>query len=87
MVMRHLRATNRSDKVLQLIMPILHGEGPEVQAAVLIELLAIYLAGHIGPGAEEMRDFQIKTMLDSVRELVPLFEARIIEQMRVGGNA
>jgi hypothetical protein len=79
--------TIRADEVVRRIRPILQGEGPEVQGAVLVELLAIYLAGHIGPGAEEMRKWQIETMLDSVRELVPLFEARIIEQMRVGGNA
>jgi hypothetical protein len=79
--------TIRSEEVLRRIMPILHDEGPEVQGAVLVELLAMYLAGHIGPGAREMREWQIKTMLKSVRELVPLFEAKIIEQMRVGGNA
>jgi hypothetical protein len=80
------RETKRTDEVLQSIMPILHNEGPEVQGAVLIELLAMYLAGHIGPGAEEMREWQIKTMLESVRELVPLFEARIIKQMRACAN-
>jgi hypothetical protein len=82
-----LPETMRTEEVLWSIMPILHGEGPEVQGAVLVELLAMYLAGHIGPDATEMREWQIKTMLKSVRELVPLFEARIIEQMRVGGNA
>jgi hypothetical protein len=48
-----LMATEQVDKVKMLtdrISPILHGHNPEIQGAVLAELLATWLAGHVVPG-------------------------------------
>ena len=46
-------AAEQVDKVKMLtdrISPILHGHNPEIQGAVLAELLATWLAGHVVPG-------------------------------------
>src|SRR5436190_9548144 len=46
-------AAEQVDKVKMLtdrISPILHGHNPEIQGAVLAELLATWLAGHAVPG-------------------------------------
>jgi hypothetical protein len=48
-----LMAAEQVDKVKILtdrISPILHGHNPEIQGAVLAELLATWLAGHVVPG-------------------------------------
>jgi hypothetical protein len=48
-----LMAAEQVDKVKMLtdrISPILHGHNPEIQGAVLAELLATWLAGHVVPG-------------------------------------
>jgi hypothetical protein len=46
-------ADEQTDKVKMLtdrISPILHGHDPKIQGAVLAELLAKWLAGHVVPG-------------------------------------
>jgi hypothetical protein len=48
-----LMAAEQVDKVKMLtdrISPILHGHNPEIQGAVLAELLATWLSGHVVPG-------------------------------------
>jgi hypothetical protein len=74
--MRSVTLAQRADELVQRIGPIMHGEGPEVQGAVLIELLAIYLAGYVGPNITEIREQQIAIMLAAVRELVSLYDAK-----------
>jgi hypothetical protein len=36
----------RSQELVRLIGPMLHGQGPDVQGAALCDLLAMWLAGH-----------------------------------------
>jgi hypothetical protein len=69
---------------------LLYGHGPEVQAAVLADLLAILIAGHIVPGnaaaTEEVREVLLREHLECVRQLIPVNEeialAKLAEQGR-----
>jgi hypothetical protein len=69
---------------------LLYGHGPEVQAAVLADLLAMLLAGHIVVGkprvTRELREGLLAEHLKYVRQLIPVNEeialARLNEQGR-----
>jgi len=70
-----------AEKVMDLverIRPILAGKGPEVQSAVLADLTAQWLCGHIIPGEEEqtqtMRAHLLAEFCQLVRQLVPVNE-------------
>jgi hypothetical protein len=60
---------------------LLAGRQPAVQSAVLADLLAIYLAGHIIPGAPldttALRKELLEAHLDLVRRLIPVNAASI----------
>jgi hypothetical protein len=84
----------RDDGVIDLVEQVsrkiqndLHGLGPQAQGAILAELFALYLAGHMGPGAKEVREGIIETWLDTVRKLVPVNEAQILARTPEGGHA
>jgi len=47
--------------------------GPDVQGAALVELLAIYIAGH----HPKVRAETLRLMLHAMRELVPIVEIEI----------
>jgi hypothetical protein len=51
----------------------LAGKGPDVQGAVLADLLSMWLAGH----HPNMRDELLHFHIDKVRDLVPLSERQI----------
>ena len=60
-------AAEQVDKVKMLtdqISPILHGHKPEIQGAVLAELLATWLAGHVVPGDSDANH-------PSARQVIP----------------
>jgi len=52
--------TDREEAMLivelcEAISPMIKGRGPRVQAAVIANLLGVYMAGWKGPGVDEMR--------------------------------
>lgn len=49
------------------IKPLLAGQGPDVQSAVLADLSSLWLAGM----ASEVREEMLKTWIATVRDLVP----------------
>jgi len=53
----------------------LRGTGPELQGAVLCDLLAMFLAGH----HPTLRDDVLEIHLNTVRALVPVNEAALFE--------
>jgi hypothetical protein len=63
------------------IKPLLAGRGPEIQGAVLADLLATWLAGHIKVGDPEetdaMRGELLAMHIDGVRSLIPINAAEI----------
>ena len=79
-----LMAAEQVDKVKMLtdrISPILHGHKPEIQGAVLAELLATWLAGHVVPG-DRMQTILLRGRLfhehmKVVRDLTKLNAMRI----------
>lgn len=66
-----------ANDAVERIKPILAGIRPDVQGAVLGELFAIYLAGHVGPGRDELRDEIIEHWLELVRTMVPLYQEQL----------
>lgn len=58
------------EKAVSAIKPLLAGREPEVQGAIMCELLAIWLAGH----APIIRDAVLETHVKLVREMIPISE-------------
>ena len=77
----------RANEVLWQIGPMLHGLGPKIQGAVLAHLFAMYIAGHQGPDAPEVREEIIASWLEMVRGMVPLYEKEILANVEAGGHS
>lgn len=61
---------------------ILHGKGPAIQGAVLADLLAMWLAGHVaGEDTEEIRRDLLESHIKVVRELIPENEKVILDNL------
>jgi len=69
--------TEEADALLDLIKPLLAGQSPEVQGAVINDLAAIWIAGHRVPGdrgeGDRMRDELLELHAEHVRELVAMY--------------
>lgn len=66
------------------IRPLLGGQPPVVVGAVLADLLALYLAGHVADtpaNTKAVRDATLKIHLRAVKALVPLNEDMLRERM------
>jgi hypothetical protein len=67
--------------IVESITPLLAGKPPELQAMVLAELLAIWLAGHFIPGDEDatrkLRAELVASHCKAVRQLTSI-KAKII---------
>lgn len=78
--------TDASDvePIVERIRPLLAGHPPMVQGAVLADLLAIWIAGHIVVGkptrTAEIREAFLERHLELVRELIPVNEALFIRK-------
>lgn len=75
-------------KLVLRIRPILQGHPGERQGAVLAELLAIWLAGHLVTDEESSikrsqtdmhREMLLDHTVDAARELIPMFEEHILD--------
>jgi hypothetical protein len=64
------------DRIVNRIRPLLAGKPPELQGAVLADLLAMFLAGHHPGLREEILQLHIK----AVRDLIGPNEAEIFER-------
>ena len=62
------------------IRPMLAGRGPSIQAAALMDLVSLWLAGH----RPSLRRDVFETWIDGVREMVGPSERQIFEQ--IGGK-
>ena len=70
--------------------PLLRGRGPFVQSAVLADLVAMWLAGHIGTTPEqtaEIRETMLALFIEAVRDMIPLNEQMILERLQTEGSA
>jgi hypothetical protein len=76
MSLRELRADLDGDAraaqaLADRIKPLMAGRSPEIQSAVLAELLATFIAGHYTGGAQAMTSI-LDLHDDMVRKLIPL---------------
>ena len=74
-----------SDLVKQ-IGPILHGHNPAVQSAVLADLLATWLAGHMSSDPGKFREELLADHIKLVRKLIPVNEKMIVARVRAESN-
>jgi hypothetical protein len=67
---------HEAGRIAEQIKPLLAGWPPQVQSAILAELLAIWLAGHVDLGSRDMTTQLRAALLDDhlvlVDELVPV---------------
>lgn len=61
----------------------LGGNPPEIVLMVLADMVALWLAGHIGPGKEvtAFRKAALKKFIATVDRLIPINERMILEAM------
>ena len=73
--MAHEKRLKTIDQTLRKINPHLQGKGPEVQGAVLADLVAMYFAGH----HPSIRQDAIAIWTAMMRNLIPVNEAAIFK--------
>jgi hypothetical protein len=73
--------------IVRTISPVLHGFTSEIQGAVLADLVATRLTGHVGPDAAAYREELLEQHIKTVRELIPINEKIVLERMEAEGNA
>jgi hypothetical protein len=65
-----------SMKLTQKIRRMFEGKPPEMQGAILADLLACWIAGHVSPGDDEAtkdhRELILQIHLAAVRALIPV---------------
>lgn len=66
-------AVHRARGVVESIKPLLASHGPDVQGAALVELVALYVAGH----DPALRDSLLQLHGDCVRRMVPVVECEL----------
>lgn len=69
-------------KTVDQICPIMAGVEPEVQGAVLADLVATYLASHIGPNRKETRKQVLDLLVETVNRLVPSLDEAVAKMKR-----
>jgi len=62
-----------SGKLVEAIKPIMAGQNPAIQGAVLGDLMAMWLAGH----PDFIREAMLELQMSHIRRLMPIMEARL----------
>jgi hypothetical protein len=66
-------------RLVDWIRPLLADHPPEIQAGVLADLVAIWLAGHFaGDKTTDLRETLLKLHIEAVRKLIPINEAHLL---------
>ena len=71
------------EAVVNAVKPLLAGYEPEIQSAVLADLLATWLACFQGPVKDQAREDFLAGHIDLVRELVPINEKALKDAGRI----
>ncbi len=80
--MEHEQAL-KAQPIVKSIHPLLAGQPPEIQSAVIADLLATFLAGHFAATEERTaaaRENILEVVLGLVRELIPVNEVAILRK-------
>ena len=75
-----MNEAERVASIVEQIRPLLAGLGCEIQGAVLADLLAMWLAGHIGEHEAELREELLACHIACVRALIPFNESMLLER-------
>jgi hypothetical protein len=70
-------------EISRLCQMLLHGRGPEVQSAVLGDLVSLWLAGH---WPREVREPLLADFVEVVRNMIPASEEQILDQQPKAGE-
>jgi hypothetical protein len=73
-------------QICAAVSPLLRGFAPEIQGAVLAELTSMWLAGHMGPGADRVREELLELHIATIRDLIPENEREILARCRPSGH-
>jgi hypothetical protein len=81
---------NKVTKLTNRIRPILAGQDPRVQSAVLADLLSMWLAGHFA-GADKKENAKLRYQvlaqhLALMFSLIPIAEAELLERTKKGSS-
>ena len=74
----------RTLMVSRRIKPLLAGQGGDVQSAVLANLTALWLAGHIGPtvrATKRVREMLLRDHVKLIRDLIPASESELLDRL------
>ena len=63
----------KAKEIVDVVVPLLKDQGPEVQGAVIIQLAAMFIAGH----HPDLRDEQLKLLAKTIGRVAPI-EAKIL---------
>ena len=74
----------KSEAISEQISSMLHGLGPDIQGAIVADLVATWLAGFQGPGAEAMRNALLEAHVQTVRQLIPVNEKIMLDRLANG---
>lgn len=73
------------DELVVSISELLHGHRPEIQSAVLADLVAMWLAGYLlDPDAEKIREELLAGFVSLVRHLISPNEKQLFERLKTG---
>lgn len=67
--------------------PLFAGRDPEVVGAVLADLLAMLLAGHVGEDAAALREQLLEVHIAAVRRLIPVNVQIMLANMTPAGRS
>jgi hypothetical protein len=85
MRMARERLEDRVVRIVDRIRPLLADELPEIQGAVITDLMAMWLAGHIAADAattREVREAQLALHVEAVRGLIGPNEKMILARLK-----
>jgi len=84
-------AADEATELANHIGSLLYDRGAPVQGAILADLLATFIAGHLVPGDEaatkEVREILLGEHIKFVRKLIPEAEKEILARMETQGSA
>lgn len=82
------RASADADRLFERVAPLLAGQPPQQQAAMIALITARWLAGHFyGRETWRMRETLLSLHNEAVRKLIPEIEAELLEKANGRGHA
>ena len=74
------------EAIVEAVRPLLSGFSPDIQGAVLADLTAMWLAGHVGPGARALREELLEIHVKMIHDLIEPNEKQILARCQSQGR-